>query len=64
MANKYCDFDATVMCGVKDDKCHLQCLKLKMHNRVCRNMSYFNTPRRIPHLQLVTSFISLGERKM
>ena len=33
--NRYYDFNANLMCGVMDEKCNLQCLKLKKHNRKC-----------------------------
>ena len=37
---QYCDFDKSSLCSVMDDKCNLQCPKLKMHNRIYRNVSF------------------------
>ena len=41
MTNMYCNFNATLVCGVMEEKCNMQCPKLKRHNRVLRNVSFF-----------------------
>ena len=39
--NKYCDLNATLTCSVMDEKCNLQCPKLKTNYRMYRNVSLF-----------------------
>ena len=40
--NKYCDFTTTITWNVMDEKCNLQCRKIKIHNTIYRNVSFFN----------------------
>ena len=40
--NKCCDFNAILSCSVMDEKCNLQCPKLKIHHRMYRNVSFSN----------------------
>ena len=42
-------FNATLTCSIMDDKCNLQCRKLKIHSRIYRNVSFFNTLPKISH---------------
>ena len=48
-SNKYCDLNVTPTRGVMDDKCDLQYVKLKIHNRIYSNVSFSNTSPKISH---------------
>ena len=39
--NKYCGYKETLTCIVLDEKCSLQCPKLKIHNKMHRNILFF-----------------------
>ena len=43
------DFNAPLTCSVMDEKYNLQCPKLKIHNRIYRNVSFFNTSSSISY---------------
>ena len=56
--NKYCDFNATAKCSVMDEKYNLQCPKLIIHNRMFRNMSFFNISPKISYsIQYIHPYI-------
>ena len=38
--NKYCDFNATFICSVMDEKLNFHCPTLKIYNRMFRNVSF------------------------
>ena len=58
MTNMYCNFNATLVCGVMEEKCNMQCPKLKRHNRVLRNVSFFYTsPKLLPNIQDIHHYI-------
>ena len=45
--HKYCDFNASLMCGVMEEKYNLQCPKLQIHNAGSNNVSIFNTSQNV-----------------
>ena len=60
--NKYCDFNATLMCNVMEEICNPQCPKLKIHNNIngdCIIFRYFayNFPQLPGHTSLHCEFI-------
>ena len=47
--NKYCDFNATLMCSIMNENCNLQSSKSKIPNWMHKIVSFFYTLLKIPH---------------
>ena len=47
--NTYCDFNAALIFSLMDEKWYKLCPKLKLNNRIYRNVSIFNTSTKISH---------------
>ena len=57
--HKYCDFNASLMCGVMEEKYNLQCPKLQIHSAGSNNVWIFNTsPKTSQNVQDVHHYIS------
>ena len=48
-ANKCCHLNLTISCSVMEENCNLQCLKLKLHNTIRKNI-IFNTSPKMSHI--------------
>ena len=40
--NKYCGFNATLVCSVREEQCNFQCPKLKIHNSTYGNVNFYH----------------------
>ena len=57
-SDRNCNFNATMTCSAMDEKCHMQCPKLKMEKRIYSNVSFLNTSK-ISHKFLSTKIVYL-----